>query len=144
MTSTSPDLPRPNRRGFSCVAYDVAHDHREAAKTSSRRRTARSTPIACLQSVSVPPKQSCTSTASRAQCSPSSSAPGLQLHRARPARRLRSTVSGSRMLADGGWKTRPNQGYGVRTGSRISGGSEIAKALGIGRASVYRVLEAVR
>ena len=41
------------------------------------------------------------STASRAQCSPSSSAPGLQLHRARPARRLRLAVSGSRMSAGG-------------------------------------------
>jgi hypothetical protein len=39
MTTTSPDLPRPNRRGFFPVAYDVAHKHREAAKTSSRRRT---------------------------------------------------------------------------------------------------------
>jgi hypothetical protein len=51
MTSTSPDLPRPNRRGFSRDAYDVAYNHHEAAKTSSRRRTAPSTPIACLQSV---------------------------------------------------------------------------------------------
>ncbi len=31
-----------------------------------------------------------------------------------------------------------------RTGPRICGGSDIAKALGIGRASVYRVLESVR
>jgi hypothetical protein len=72
----------------------------------------------------VPPKQSCTSTASRAKCSLSSSAPGLQLYRARPARRLRSAVSGSRMPASGGWKTRPNQSYAVRSGSRLLGGSE--------------------
>jgi hypothetical protein len=51
MTLTSPDLPRPNRRGFSRVSCDVAHNHRDAAKTSSRRRTAPSTPIARLQSV---------------------------------------------------------------------------------------------
>ena len=28
------------------------------------------------------------------------------------------------MSAGGGWKTRPNKSYGVRTGLRISGGSE--------------------
>jgi hypothetical protein len=29
-----------------------------------------------------------------------------------------------RITDAGGWKTRPNQSYGVRTGLRISGGSE--------------------
>jgi hypothetical protein len=43
------------------------------------------------------------------------------------------------MPAGGGWKTRLNQSYEVRTGSRISGATEIAKTLGIGRASVYQV-----
>ena len=114
MTPTFPDLPRPNRRDFSRVAHDVAHNHREAAKTgvlgAVRRRDDRL--LACIRSV--PPRQSCTSTASRAQCSPSSSAPGLQLHRARPARRLRSAVSGSRMPAGGGGKTRPIRATGSK------------------------------
>jgi hypothetical protein len=39
MTSTSPDLPRPNRRGLSCDSYDVAHNHRDVARTSSQRET---------------------------------------------------------------------------------------------------------
>jgi hypothetical protein len=40
MTSTSLDLPRPDRRGFSHDSYDVAHNHRDAARTSPQRRTA--------------------------------------------------------------------------------------------------------
>ncbi len=40
MTSTSPDLPRPNRRGFSCDTYDVAYNHRDVARTSPQRETA--------------------------------------------------------------------------------------------------------
>jgi hypothetical protein len=48
------------------------------------------------------------------------------------------------MPAVGGWKTRPNQSYEVRIGSGISRESEIGNALGIGRASVYRVLEISR
>ena len=40
MTSTSPDLPRPNRRGFSCDTYDVAYNHRDIARTSPQRETA--------------------------------------------------------------------------------------------------------
>ena len=51
MTTTSPDLPRPKPAGLSPVAYDGAHNHREVAKTSSRRRTEPSTPTARLQSV---------------------------------------------------------------------------------------------
>jgi hypothetical protein len=41
MTPTSPDLPRPDRRGFSRDSYDVGHNHRDAAKTSSQRRQRR-------------------------------------------------------------------------------------------------------
>ena len=40
MTSTSPDLPRPDRRGFSRHSFDVAHTHRDAARTSPQRKTA--------------------------------------------------------------------------------------------------------
>src|SRR6266853_547985 len=40
MTSTSPDLPRPNRRGFSCDTYDVAYNRRDIARTSPQRETA--------------------------------------------------------------------------------------------------------
>src|SRR6266404_2207645 len=40
MTHTFPDLPRPNRRGFSRDAYDVAHNHCDAARTSPRHETA--------------------------------------------------------------------------------------------------------
>ncbi len=34
------DLPRPNRRGFPRDSYDVAHNHRDAARTSPQRETA--------------------------------------------------------------------------------------------------------
>jgi hypothetical protein len=40
MTSTSLDLPRSNQRGFSRDSYDVAHNHRDAARTSPQRETA--------------------------------------------------------------------------------------------------------
>ena len=50
MTSTSLTCPALTGGAFP-RCYDVAHNHREAAKTSSRRRTAPSTPIAGLQSV---------------------------------------------------------------------------------------------
>jgi hypothetical protein len=49
---------------------------------------------------------------------------GLATAQSETGKALRSAVSGSRMPAGGGWKTRPNQSYGVRTGLRISGGSK--------------------
>jgi hypothetical protein len=50
MTSTSPDLPRPNRRGFSRDSHNVVRNHRDAARMSPQRRTAPSAKIARQQS----------------------------------------------------------------------------------------------
>lgn len=104
------DLPRPNRRGFPAMLRCRTQSPRgreNVVSAANRAEHSDCSPAAR----SVPPKQSCMSTASRAKCSPSSFAPGLQLYRARPARRLWPAVSGSLMPAGGGWKTRPNQSY---------------------------------
>jgi hypothetical protein len=100
MTPTSPDLPGPNRRGSTrdaTMSHTITVRPRKRRLGGEQRRALRLlaiSPFGAIEAImhvhGFTPK-----------CSPSSSAPGLQLHRARPARRLRSAVSGSRMPVAG-------------------------------------------